>query len=489
MEITKKKRSQEMDLTTGNLFWKIPLFALPMALTTILQLLYTTVDLYTVANFGGGSNSMSAVGSNSALINLLVSFFVSIAVGANVALGNAKGANHKDIAENVLHTSLVFSLIVGLVVGVAGYFLAPYLLKLMGTPEEIFSKSVEYLGIYFIGAPFLLVYNFGSQCLRALGDSRRPLYILIISGIVNIACDLIFVIFFHMDVSGVAWATVLSEAVSAILTVLWLWINKNGYVHLTWKEMKMDKQSLLSIIKIGLPAGVQALGFNIPNVLIQSSLYTITNYTIDGVLISQTEIVAGASASSQIEGYVYAFIDAAAMTCVSFVGQNYGARKKENIRKIFWYSMVWMLISWGACTFITLLWPSEVLGIFITDGNGVNRSNALAAGKERLVLMMLTYCLDGFMDVDGQYLRGMKRSTSPALITLIGVTGSRILFLYTLFRLDYFHTIFWLYFTYPLSWAIVDIIYIPVILLSERKIFRKEFAPTQTTQEISHTAE
>ncbi|HBE99073.1 MAG TPA: MATE family efflux transporter, partial [Firmicutes bacterium] len=208
MENTKRNHFQEMDLTTGNLFWKIPLFSLPMALTTILQLLYTTVDLYTVSNFGGGSNSMSAVGSNSALINLLVSFFVSIAVGANVALGNAKGANHKDVAEKVLHTSLVFSLLVGLVVAIGGYFLAPYLLELMGTPEEIFAKSVEYLEIYFIGAPFLLVYNFGSQCLRALGDSRRPLYILIISGIINIAFDLIFVIFFDMDVSGVAWATV-----------------------------------------------------------------------------------------------------------------------------------------------------------------------------------------------------------------------------------------------------------------------------------------
>ncbi len=486
MENTKRNHFQEMDLTTGNLFWKIPLFSLPMALTTILQLLYTTVDLYTVSNFGGGSNSMSAVGSNSALINLLVSFFVSIAVGANVALGNAKGANHKDVAEKVLHTSLVFSLLVGLVVAIGGYFLAPYLLELMGTPEEIFAKSVEYLEIYFIGAPFLLVYNFGSQCLRALGDSRRPLYILIISGIINIAFDLIFVIFFDMDVSGVAWATVLSEAISAILTVLWLWINKKGYIHLTFKGMKMDKQSLLSVIKIGLPAGIQALGFNIPNVLIQSSLYTITNYTIDGVLISQTEIIAGSSASSQIEGYVYAFIDAAAMTCVSFVGQNYGARKKENIRKIFWYSMIWMLIWWGICTIITLIWPTEILGIFITDGKGVNRSNALAAGKERLVLMMLTYCLDGFMDVDGQYLRGMKRSTAPALITLIGITGSRILFLYTLFRLDYFHTIFWLYFTYPLSWAIVDVIYIPVVLLTERKIFRTEFLPSQALQEVSH---
>lgn len=468
----RKSIFKEMDLTSGKLFWKLPLFSLPMALTTVLQLLYTTIDLYTVSEYGGGNNSMSAVGSNSALINLIVAFFVSIAVGANVALGNAKGANRQDTAQNVLHTSLIFSLFIGIFVGILGYFLAPYLLRLMGTPDSILENATLYLKIYFIGAPFLLVYNFGSQCLRAIGDSQRPLYILFISGAINIAFDLIFVICFHMDVMGVAIATIMSEAVSAILTILWLSINKKGYVHIKWKELKMDGNCLKNIIRIGLPAGVQALGFNIPNVLIQSSLYTISNYSINGIAISQDEIVAGSSASSQIEGYVYAFIDAVAMACISFVGQNYGARKKDNIRKVFWYSMFWMLIFWGICALIVLLIPYQILGVFITESETVREANALAAGKERMFLMIFTYFLDGIMDVAGQYLRGMKKSTAPALITLIGVTGSRILFLYTLFQLDYFHTIFWLYFTYPLSWIIVDIIYIPVIIILERKVFK-----------------
>ncbi len=427
---------------------------------------------------------MSAVGSNSALINLIVAFFVSMAVGANVVLGNAKGANRKDVAEKVLHTSLIFSLIIGVFVGVVGFFLAPYLLELMDTPDELLENAALYLKIYFLGAPFLLVYNFGSQCLRALGDSKRPLYILFISGAINIIFDLVFVICANMDVAGVAWATILSEAVSAILTVLWLWANKKGYVYIKWKEMRIDGKCLGNIVKIGLPAGVQALGFNIPNVLIQSSLYTITNYSIDGVLISQTEIVAGASASSQIEGYVYAFIDAAAMTCVSFVGQNYGARKKDNIRKVYWYSMAWMMIYWGICSLIVLLLPYQILGVFVTEGEGTNRLSALAAGKERMFLMIFTYCLDGIMDVDGQYLRGMKKSMAPALITLLGVTGTRILFLYTLFQLEYFHTIFWLYFTYPLSWAIVDVIYIPVTIVLERKVF-KQFEVIETAEQLA----
>lgn len=471
---TKKKshRLTEMDLTNGNFFWKVPLFALPMALTTILQLLYTTVDLYTVANFGGGSLSMSAVGSNNPLINLILSLFVAMAVGVNVVIGNAKGANDKERAEKALHSSLIFALICGFAVALLGYFMAPILLQWMDTPASLLDKATEYLQIYFLGMPFLMVYNFESQALRALGDSKRPLYILLISGAFNVVCDLLFVIYGKMDVAGVAWATVISEAISAVLTILWLSFYKKGYVSLHWKKLKMDKESISGIVKIGLPAGIQALGFNIPNVLIQSSLYTITNYTINGVAISQEEIVSGASASATIEGYVYAFIDAFAMTAVSFVGQNYGAKKEDNIKKIFWYCQLWMAICCLLCSLICYLWDDEILGVFITEDDTVNKVNALAAGKERMYLMVFTYVLDGIMDVCGSYLRGMKHSTTPAMITLFGVTGTRILFLYTLFPLEMFHTIFWLYFTYPLSWAIVDLIYIPVILYIQKKVFR-----------------
>ena len=485
----KRKSFREMDLTTGNLFWKVPLFALPMALTTILQLLYTTVDLYTVSNFGGGSNSMSAVGSNGALINLIVALFVSMAIGANVVLAASKGAHDQERAQKTLHTSLIFATFLGLIVGVLGFFLAPLLLKAMGTIDAIIDKASTYLRIYFLGAPFLLIYNFGSQLLRAMGDSQRPLYILIISGLINVAADLIFVILCRMDVAGVALATIISEAISAILTVLWLWKNKKGYVHIVWKQMRVDSNVLSDIVRIGLPAGIQAMGFNIPNVLIQSSLYTITDYAINGVAIAQEEIVAGSSASSQIEGYIFAFIDAFAMACVSFVGQNYGARKINNMKKVYLYCNVWMSIAWGICAIIIAIIPYQILGIFITEGEGIVRENALAAGKERLWLMGFTYILDGFMGIAGSYLRGMKRSTAPALITLLGVTGSRILFLTTLFHLDYFHTIFWLYFAYPMSWVIVDLIYIPTILLIQKKVFAqiRESTPLtgQTETEVN----
>ena len=422
---------------------------------------------------------MSAVGSNSALVNLIITLFVSLAVGANVALGNAKGADNKEKAQKVLSTSMILSVMVGILVGIIGYFISPLLLKAMKTPDDILSLATTYLKIYFIGLPFMMIYNFGSQILRALGDSRRPFYFLAISGIINIAFDLLFVIVFDLDVVGVALATIISEAISAALVILWLTLNKKGYVRLDFKHLILDRESLVDILKIGIPAGLQGLGFCIPNVLIQSSLYTIHNYTINGIPISEDEILSGASASSQIEGYVYAFVEAFALSCVSFVGQNFGAGKKENIKKIYWYSMAWMAIFCVLCSLLVLIIPNQLLSIFISnsefeDGTTqIIKENALAAGRERMYMMVFTYVLDGFMDVSSQYLRGMKHSTAPAIITLIGCTGTRIVFIFTLFTyVSYFHTIFWLYFCYPLSWMFVDLIYIPVTIMLQKKAFK-----------------
>lgn len=473
MESIKKSKISEMDLTTGKLFWKVPLFSLPMAFTTILQLLYSTVDLYTVANFGGGSNSMSAVGSNTALINLIVTLFVSLSLGSNVVMGHAKGANNKDFASKILHTSMILAVITGVFVGMVGYFLSSTLLGWMSTPDSIMEKSTEYLKIYFIGLPFLMVYNYGSQILRALGDSKRPLYILILSGLINVAVDFWFVIGFDLDVAGVAWATVLSEVVSAILVVLWLIFDKKGYVTLHFKDLKMDSIAFKSIMRVGLPSGLQGLGFCIPNVLIQSSMYSITNYMIGNVPISVDEIVAGSAAASTIENYVFAFVDAFAAGCTAFVSQNYGAGKKENIRKVFWYSMIWMLILWGICALICGIWPYQILGIFITESQGIVLENALAAGKERMYLMVFTYFLDGIMDVCSAYLRGLKRATSAAVVTITGCVGIRIFFLYVLFPMTYFHTIFWLYIVFPISWTLVDITYVFLISFVEKKVFKE----------------
>lgn len=466
------ENKKEMDLTVGNLFLKIPMFVLPLMMTTIFQLLYTTIDLWCVSSYGDGAISMSAIGSNSALINLIITVLVSLATGANVCISMAKGANDRIRANKILHTALIVAIVGGIIVSIFGFFMAPVFLKLMGTPSSIIGKATIYLKIYFLGVPMLMIYNFGSQMLRALGDSKRPLYILIISGIFNVAFDLLFVCIFKMDVMGVAIATVISQAVSAILTIGWFVVNKNGFVRLKIAELRVNKKELIEILKIGIPAGLQGLAFCIPNVLIQSSLYTINDYYINGVLISQDEIVAGASASSQIEGYIFAMLDAFAVGLVSFTGQNFGAKKKTNMRKCYWYSFIWMMIFWVGCLILVILIPEGLLSIFIKKSEGIVISSAIAAGKQRLFIMGFTYFLDGLMDINSDYLRGMKVSTPPAIITMLGCSGTRILFLLTLFKTPQFHTIFWLYAAFPISWILVNLVYIPVVLVSEKKMFK-----------------
>ncbi len=469
----KFKKISGMDLTSGNLFLKFGLFAFPLALTTMLQLLYTTIDLWTVSTYGGGALSMSAVGSNSALINLIVTVFVNMSMGANVALSNSKGANDKEKASKILHTSFLVALISGIFVGLVGFFLSKYLLILMGTPDSILDNASLYLKIYFLGLPFLMIYNYGAQMLRALGNSTAPLIILILAGIFNVGLDIILVKYCYLDVKGVALATITSEFVGALLTLLYFGLNKKGYVRLKLKSLKIDKESLGQIIKIGLPAGIQGLAFCIPNVMIQSSLYTINNYSINGVAISMNEIVTGGSAASQIENYAFAIEEAIGVTCCSFIGQNYGAKKKENLRKIFIYALIYNLITAILFDLIAFSFSNELLGVFINDSEGVIKANAISAGKERLYIMLAPYILDGIMVTCGNYLRGMKISLPPAIITLIGCTGLRILFLTTLFQTSYFHTIFWLYAAYPLSWLLIDLAYIPILIILEKKAFKR----------------
>lgn len=478
MSLEKQKKA-EMDLTSGNLFVKVLIFALPMAFTTILQLLYTTVDLYTVANFGEGANSMSAVGSNTALINLIITFFVSFSMGANVVMGNAKGANDKDRASKVLHTSMILALVTGIIVGAFGYFMTPLFLSWMSTPSDIIVKAEQYLKIYFLGLPFLMIYNYGSQILRALGDSKRPLYFLIISGLINVVFDLLFVIVFHLDVKGVAYATVLSEVVSAILVVVWLFVYKKGYVSLHIKELRIDKVSLISMVRIGFPSGLQGLGFCVPNVLIQASLYSINNLVIDSVSININEVVAGSSASSTVENYVYAFIEAFATACISFVSQNYGAKNKANIKKVLFYSIIWAEIFCLACSLICILLSDYILKVFITESEGVSVTNAIEAGRQRMILMVCTYGIDAIMDITSYYLRGMKHSTSPSIVTISCCVGLRCFFLYVLFPMEFFHTIIWLYMVYPITWTIASLILIPMTI----KITNSEFKNMDDSKE------
>ncbi len=450
----------EIDLTTGNLFKKLVLFTVPLILTTILQLLYTSADLFVVSNFGGGDNSMGAVGANGSLINLLVGTFLGLSVGANVVVASSKGANNQEKASRAMYSALIISVISGFFVGFVGFFCSKYFLEWMNTPANIIDLASQYLKIYFLGMPFLLVYNFGASILRGLGDSKRPFYTLVITGIVNVGLNFLFVIVFQMDVVGVALATVISEAVSACAVIFFLRHNKKAYVRFEFKKLKIHKEETLEILKIGIPSGLQSLVFSISNVFIQAQTNSFGEIAVDAN-----------SASSNIEGYLYTILNSFSVAVVAMVAQNYGAKNKENIKKILKYSLIAVTAVGVVCGIFFTLLRTPLLNILISKKSEFYEQE-MDIAKTRYTIICLTYFTCGIMDVLSAYLRGIKFSVTPTIITFFGCTVLRLVFIYTLFRyVDYFHTLGWLYGTYPISWVLTIILYICVLPHYTKKAF------------------
>ena len=447
------------DMTTGNIFFKIILFAIPAMLTTIMQLLYTTIDLTTV-HYGDSAESMGAIASNTALINLIIVVFTGVSLGANVVLSEAKGAGNQEKASKVLHTSLIFAIISGFFVGVLGFFISDNLLELMGTETHYFTKAALYLKIYFCGLPFLMVYNYAAQLLRAQGDSLSPFLALMIAGAINVGADCLFVFSMHMGVAGVALATIIAEAVSAIICLFVLIKGKRNYVSLKIKEFRIDGPVLLEVLKIGLPAGLQGFFFSLPNVFIQSSLYTIDPGNVN--------LENGATASGNIEGYFFAVCDAIAVSTMTYIAANTGAKKKENIKKSILFGLTWGAIFCLIIALVTLLLHRPLLSLF------VDNEESIAAGYTRLSLMAYLYFFDFTMAFTAAVLRGMKRSTYPMITTLVCCTGLRILLILTVFNnVEMFHTVFWLYALFPITWVIATICNVIAILITLPRDLRK----------------
>ncbi|MEG1222675.1 MAG: MATE family efflux transporter [Bacilli bacterium] len=429
----------EMDLTTGNLFVKILIFTLPIILSGFLQLLFNSADLIVVGQFGGGNSSQSAVGSTGSLVNLIVNVFMGFSVGANVAMARAYGANAKDKGERILHTSIILSLISGVVVTIIGCSCSYFLLKLMGTPADVIEKANLYLLIYFAGMPFLMIYNFGSAILRAVGDSKRPLYFMALAGILNIALNLLFVIVFKLDVAGVGISTVISEAASAALILVCLFKNK-GFVQLKFKKLRVHRAELIEIAEIGLPAGVQGSIFSISNVVIQSSINSFGTIALNGSTVA-----------SNIENYIYTAMNAVATSCVAFTSANFGAKKAENLTKILKYSLILVILFGVGLGAFAIFIPGPLSMIFNTDPLVIDYS------VRRLIIFGSTYFLCGIMDVSAGYMRGIGYNIAPMVITLIGACILRIVFIYAIFPLDYFHSLAWIYYSYGISWVVTSI--------------------------------
>lgn len=441
-----------LDMTTGPFLKKILVFSIPLMLTGVLQLIYNAADVIVVGRFAG-SVSLAAVGSTSSLVNLIVNLFIGLSTGAGVITARHIGAAEVKKTHRSVHTAMAISLISGFAVGTFGYLFAAKFLTLMGTPDDVLPLATLYLKIYFLGAPASLVYNFGASIARATGDTKRPLFILSISGIVNVILNLVLVIVFNLDVAGVAIATIVAQYISAVFIVIRLTHLENA-CRLKLKKIKIYKDELKLILKIGLPAGIQSSLFSFSNVLIQSGINSFGSVAM-----------AGNTAAQNIDAVVYTCTNAIAQTTMTFTSQNIGAGKHRNLRKVYFMCLALAFAISAILGAIGLIFPEELLSVFTTD------SQVIEIGKSRVYIMMSTYFLCSIMDVAGCQLRGMGKSLEPMIITLLGACGLRVLWLYTGFRLS--KTLWNLYISYPISWAVTFIALFICYFVFEKRIILK----------------
>ncbi len=447
-----KSSRYEMDMCNGPLFSKVLVFALPLVLSGILQLLFNAADIVVVGRFAG-SVALAAVGSTSALINLLVNVFIGLSVGTNVMVAHCYGSKLYNELNDVIHTAILTALLGGIALISVGFFLSGPLLRLMGTPEDVIEYSVLYMRIYFAGMPAMMVYNFGGAILRAVGDTKRPLYYLFGAGIINVVLNLIFVIVFHMGVAGVALATVISQVVSAFLVVRCL-VKTEGYLKLDLKRLRIVPDKLIKIVRIGLPAGLQGALFSISNVLIQSSINSFGSV-----------VMAGNTAAGNIEGFVYTSMNALHQTAISFTGQNYGAMKFKRIGRLAVIclgivSVIGLVMGIGAYTF-----SGTLLQLYSTD------PVVISYGVLRMSYVCAPYFLCGLMDVMVGFMRGMGYSILPMIVSLTGACLFRVVWITTIF--EHYRTLPVLYISYPISWVLTFLVHFICFMHVYRKLLKR----------------
>lgn len=439
----------EIDMLHGPLFMKILLFALPLAASSVLQQLFNSVDVAVVGRFAS-SEALAAVGSNAPVINLLINLFVGISMGANAVISNHIGQNDREKIRSAVSTSAVVALLSGVFLMVLGTAVAGPVHRMMGTPVEVTRMAVSYLRIYFLGMPFIMIFNFGSAILRSLGDTRRPLYILIWAGIINTVLNLLFVIVFHMGVEGVAIATGISNLFSAVMVVQILLREQDPYkLHLD--DMHIQKDELSHMLEIGVPAGLQGVVFSISNVIIQAS---INSYGFNAV--------AGSAAALNFEQYCYYVIAAFNGAAISFVGQNYGAGNMDRVKRIFLICMGLGTLSCALLNWVFAGWSDFFLGLF-TDSQTVKDF-----GRIRMRTVLMFQGLACLYEIPGSALRGMGRSMLPTLLTVFGTCVLRIAWVYTVCPV--WEGFLALMFVYPVSWIITGIMVMTAYLITFRRI-------------------
>ena len=428
-----KNNKYEIDMCNGTLMDKLISFSLPLMLSGILQLLFNAVDIIVVGRFTG-SQALAAVGSTTALINIFTNLFIGISLGANVLAARFYASGKEKEMSETVHTSITLALISGLVMALVGVLLARFALNLMGTPDDVIDQSVLYMRIYFLGMPFFMLYNYGAAILRAVGDTKRPLFFLVISGMTNAVLNLVLVIVFHMGVAGVAIGTIVSQLISSILVLRCLYTSNTSY-RLYFSKLGIKTQYLKQIFQVGIPAGIQSTVINLSNALLQSSVNSFGSVAM-----------AGYTAANNIFGFLYMSVNAVTQSCMSFTSQNYGVKKLKRMDRVLLDCMIL-----SVCVALTLgcgayFFGPELLKIYTSE------ADVIRCGVEVLAFTTVPYFCCGIMDLLPGALRGMGHSGVPMILSIIGTVGTRIVWIFGLFPAH--RSLSFLFISYPVSWIL-----------------------------------
>ena len=453
MEQTKtKEKNREIDMLNGKIAGKLIMFALPLAFSTILQQLFNSADVAVVGRFAG-SSALAAVGSSVALVGIFVNLITGLSVGPNAALANLIGQNKREQISAMLHTILTFGLILGIGLMCLGFIIAKPVLVVSGTPDSVMDQAMLYIRIYLLSIPFMLLYNFGAAALRSYGDSKRPMYYLLLAGVVNVVLNLLLVVGVHLGVEGVAIGTLASNVLSASLVLLCLYRREDEF-QFRFGKMQIRKDFLRRVLVIGVPAGIQGAIFSVSNIFIQS-----------GINSFGEDAIAGASVGLNFEYFTYFTISAFVQAAVTFTSQNYGARNFKRCKKIFVYSMISSVVICGLMSAIFVVWRDFFAEIYTTD------KAVLEYASIRMVHVLLFECLASSYEIGGAALRGLGYSMTPAVLTVLGSCVFRLIWIYTVF--NKFRSFEMLMNVYPVSWVITGIAVLIAYAIVRKKLFKE----------------
>lgn len=446
------KSRYSLDMTCGPFLKKIMIFSVPLILTGVLQLAYNTADIIVVGRFVS-KEALAAVGSTGSLINLFVNVFLGLSMGSGVMVARYIGARDDKRVSDCVHTAMLLGVFCGILIGIIGFFFSGEMLKLMQVPDDVLDLATLYLKVYFLGSPGLLTYNFGASVVRATGDTKRPLVILALSGLVNVILNVVLIVVFNFGVEGVAIATIVSQYLSAIMIVAYLF-SVNNSCRLDIRKFRVEKSELKQILRLGLPAGVQSSLFSISNVIIQSSVNSFGSVAMAGI-----------AAGSNYDSYIFTGTNAISQTAMTFTSQNIGAKKFENIGKIYRYCITFASAIGISMGIVGLIFSEQITGFFSED------AGVIQIGADRMRLVMPFYFFCSLMDVTASQIRGMGKSVEPMIISLIGACGLRILWVFFILPLD--RTLVNLYWSYPVSWAVTFFAQFIMFFILKNKIVKK----------------